>query len=98
MDRRLAGIDIGTLTCRLLIADVPPTGPLKERCYERRILRLGEGVDQSKRLESEAMDRVLQCLRECRRVIDGHLVEAQTAVATSAVRHAGNRQEFVDRV
>jgi exopolyphosphatase/guanosine-5'-triphosphate,3'-diphosphate pyrophosphatase len=98
MDRRLAGIDIGTLTCRLLIADVPTTGPLKERCSERRILRLGEGVDQSKRLKREAMDRVLECLREWRRVIDGYLVEAQTAVATSAVRDADNRQEFVERV
>jgi exopolyphosphatase/guanosine-5'-triphosphate,3'-diphosphate pyrophosphatase len=98
MDRRLAGIDIGTLTCRLLIADVPPTGPLKECCSDRRILRLGEGVDQSKRLRREAMDRVLVCLREWRRVIDGYHVQARTAVATSAVRDAGNRQEFVERV
>ncbi|HSC57157.1 MAG TPA: Ppx/GppA phosphatase family protein [Nitrospira sp.] len=98
MDRRLAGIDIGTLTCRLLIADVPPIGPLKERCSERRILRLGEGVDQAKRLKREAMDRVLECLREWRQVIDSHLVQARTAVATSAVRDAKNRQEFVDQV
>lgn len=98
MDRRLAGIDIGTLTCRLLIADVSPTGPVKERCAERRILRLGEGVDQTKRLKREAMDRVLKCLREWRRVIDGYFVQQWTAVATSAVRDAENRQEFVERV
>ncbi len=98
MDRRLAGIDIGTLTCRLLIADVPLTGPLKERCSERRILRLGEGVDQSKQLKREAMDRVLDCLREWRRIIDGDRVQGWTAVATSAVRDAENRQEFVARV
>ena len=97
-DLRLAGIDIGTLTCRLLIADIPATGPLREVHSERRILRLGEGVDQSKRLRREAMDRVAECLREWHRVIDDYHVHARTAVATSAVRDAQNRQEFVDRV
>lgn len=97
-DQRLAGIDIGTLTCRLLIADLSPTGPMKELCSERRILRLGEGVDQSKRLKPEAMDRIAQCLQDWRRVIDGYDVQARTAVATSAVRDAENRQQFVDRI
>jgi len=97
-DQRLAGIDIGTLTCRLLIADLSPTGPMKELCSERRILRLGEGVDQSKRLKPEAMDRVAQCLQDWRRVIDGYDVQARTTVATSAVRDAENRQQFVDRI
>lgn len=95
---RLAGIDIGTLTCRLLIADLPVDGHLKELRSERRILRLGEGVDQSNGLKREAMDRVLACLREWRDVIDGYHVDASTAVATSAVRDAANRQEFLDRV
>jgi exopolyphosphatase/guanosine-5'-triphosphate,3'-diphosphate pyrophosphatase len=98
MDRRLAGIDIGTLTCRLLIADVPPSGPLKEIRSERRILRLGEGVDQSKRLKPEAMDRVLCCLREWQGIIDDHHVQLRAVVATSAVRDAQNRQELLDRV
>jgi exopolyphosphatase/pppGpp-phosphohydrolase len=97
-DQRLAGIDIGTLTCRLLIADLPTTGPLKALHAERRILRLGEGVDQSKRLKSEAMDRVAHCLQEWQRVIDGFHVQRRTAVATSAVRDAQNRQEFLDRL
>jgi len=95
---RLAGIDIGTLTCRLLIADLSPLGPLKELHSERRILRLGEGVDQLRRLKREAMDRVLRCLSEWRTVIVGHHVDAYTVVATSAVRDAQNRQEFLDRV
>lgn len=98
MDRRLAGIDIGTLTCRLLIADVPAAGPLKECRSERRILRLGEGVDRSKRLKPEAMERVLKCLDEWRRLIDGYHVHGNTAVATSAVRDAENRNEFLERV
>ncbi len=95
---RLAGIDIGTLTCRLLIADLPADGPLTELRSERRILRLGEGVDQTRRLSTSAMERVLQCLKEWRGVIDTYRVDACSVVATSAVRDAGNRQEFLDRV
>lgn len=95
---RLACIDIGTLTCRLLIADLLPGGQLREVRSARRILRLGEGVDQTKRLSDAAMDRVLQCLREWRQFIDAAHVEAAVAVATSAVRDAENRDEFLDRV
>lgn len=95
---RLAGIDIGTLTCRLLIADVPSSGPLKEVRSDRRILRLGQGVDQTKRLSPAAMDRVIQCLQEWKALIDSAGVDACTTVATSAVRDAGNRAEFLVRV
>jgi exopolyphosphatase / guanosine-5'-triphosphate,3'-diphosphate pyrophosphatase len=95
---RLAGVDIGTLTCRLLIADLSPDGRLKELRSERRILRLGEGVDQARQLSGSAMERVLQCLKEWRELIDGSAVDATAAVATSAVRDAANRDEFLDRV
>jgi exopolyphosphatase/guanosine-5'-triphosphate,3'-diphosphate pyrophosphatase len=95
---RLAGVDIGTLTCRLLIADVPSDGRLIEVRSERRILRLGEGVDQTKQLSVTALDRVLQCLSEWRALIDASHVDATAAVATSAVRDAANRKEFLDRV
>lgn len=95
---RLAGEDIGTLTCRLLIADLQPDEKLTEVRCERRILRLGEGVDQTKRLSVAAMDRVIHCLKEWRGLIDEAQVDRVTAVATSAVRDAGNRDAFLDRV
>jgi len=95
---RLAGVDIGTLTCRLLIADVPTDGRLTELRSERRILWLGEGVDQTKQLSVAAMDRVIQCLREWRELVDAVHVDAMVVVATSAVRDATNRDEFLDRV
>ena len=95
---RLAGIDIGTLTCRLLIADLSPDGRLRAVRSERKILRLGEGADQTKQLSSAAMDRVLQCLKEWRETIDASSVDAAAVVATSAVRDAENRDEFLDRV
>jgi exopolyphosphatase/guanosine-5'-triphosphate,3'-diphosphate pyrophosphatase len=94
----LAGIDIGTLTCRLLIADLCSDSPLKEIRSERRILRLGEGVDRTERLSPVAMDRVIQCLKEWQEIIGTYHVDATTAVATSAVRDAANRDEFLDRV
>jgi exopolyphosphatase/guanosine-5'-triphosphate,3'-diphosphate pyrophosphatase len=96
--RRLAGIDIGTLTCRLLIADLVSGHPIKELRSERRILCLGEGVDQNIRLSPTAMDRVIHCLREWRDIIDDAQVEAVAIVATSAVRDASNREEFLERV
>lgn len=95
---RFAGIDIGTLTCRLLIADLNPGQPLKELRSDRRILRLGEGVDRTKRLSLAAMDRTIACLQEWQNVIKGYHVEATAVVATSAVRDAANRDEFLRRV
>ena len=95
---RLAGVDVGTLTCRLLIADLQRDGKLTEVRSERRILRLGEGVDQAKQLNQAAMDRVIQCLKEWHGLIEEVQVDAVTAVATSAVRDAGNRDEFLDSV
>jgi len=94
---RLAGIDIGTLTCRLLIADLSPDGRLIEVRSDRRILRLGESVDQTKQLSGAAIERVLQCLKEWREMINTSSVDAMAIVATSAVRDAANRDEFLDR-
>ncbi|MBX3331078.1 MAG: Ppx/GppA family phosphatase [Nitrospira sp.] len=96
--RRFAGIDIGTLTCRLLIADLVPGQPLQEVRSDRRILRLGEGVDQTKRLSPAAIDRVIHCLQEWRNIINDSQVEASSIVATSAVRDAANRDEFLVRI
>ncbi|MGH7183482.1 MAG: exopolyphosphatase [Nitrospiraceae bacterium] len=95
---RLAGVDIGTLTCRLLIADLSFDGHLVAIRSERRILRLGEGVDQTKQLNGAAIDRVLHCLKEWREVINASSVDGIAVVATSAVRDAANRDEFLDRI
>jgi exopolyphosphatase/guanosine-5'-triphosphate,3'-diphosphate pyrophosphatase len=94
----LAGVDIGTLTCRLLIARVSESGRLTELRSDRRIVRLGEGVDHSRTLHLDAMDRVISTLLEWRKVIETYAVEGQIAVATSAVRDATNRDEFLGRV
>lgn len=94
----LAGVDIGTLTCRLLIAEVTADGRLGERRSERRILRLGEGIGRTRTLSAAAVARVIGTLREWRAVVDAAHVKGETAVATSAVRDARNRDQFVARV
>ena len=94
----VAGVDIGTLTCRLLIAEISPDGGLREIDSDRRILRLGEGVDQEHVLKAEAMARVVNTLSEWQTRIASHSVESTVAVATSAVREATNQQEFLDYV
>lgn len=96
--RIFAGIDIGTLTCRLLIAELTSAGGLRELRSDRRILRLGQGVDRERVLRADAMARVVATLKEWRQVIDGYHVDAATAVATSAVRDAWNRDEFLGLV
>ena len=95
---RVAGIDIGTLTCRLLVAAVSSEGSVDAIRSERKILRLGEGVDQTKRLKPDAMSRVIETIRAWKAIIESYGVERYTAVATSAVREAGNREEFLERV
>jgi exopolyphosphatase/guanosine-5'-triphosphate,3'-diphosphate pyrophosphatase len=94
----LAGIDIGTLTCRLLVADVNPSGEFKVVDADRRILRLGEGVDEQKRLAQLAMDRVVATLKEWQERLTKYPLTAVAVVATSAVRESDNRQDFLARI
>lgn len=97
---RVAGIDIGTLTCRLIVAEgfAEAESPIHTIYSDRKILRLGEGVDHAKRLKPEATSRVIETIREWKLIIESYGVEQYAVVATSAVRQAGNREEFVERV
>src|SRR5262249_44159635 len=94
---RLGAIDIGTNSVRLLVADVDGTGetaalePLDRRMH---ITRLGQGVDESRRLNPEAISRTLDVLREYRGALDELDVEGARATATSAARDATNRDDF----
>src|SRR4051812_48299335 len=88
----VAGIDIGTNSVRLLIAD--ETGRELER--PMRITRLGQSVDVTGVLADEAIARTLVVLREYRALMDHHDVKRARATATSAARDATNRQQFFD--
>ena len=91
----LAGIDIGTLTCRLLIADLTVDHSMREIDSDRQILRLGEGVDQKGSLSLAAMTRVVHTLCEWRIRMQSYPIDRVVVVATSALREASNREEFL---
>jgi exopolyphosphatase/guanosine-5'-triphosphate,3'-diphosphate pyrophosphatase len=94
---RVAVVDIGTNSTRLLIADVAD-GAVEQLHRESIVTRLGEGVDATGRLGHAPMGRVFDVLERFRRVIDEHPVAASTAVLTSAVRDAANGAEFTTAV
>ena len=92
-----AGIDIGTLTLRLLVARVLD-GRLRELDSERRVVRLGEGLQPSGRLQPAPMARAIATLVEWMPRIEKGGAREVVAVATSAVRDAANRDEFLAEV
>ena len=94
---RVAVVDVGTNSTRLLVADVTSTG-IEERDRRSNVTRLGEGVDASGELGQAPIDRVLAVLDGYRGAIDDHGADAVTGVLTSAVRDAGNGAWFTDRV
>jgi len=99
MTRRVAAIDCGTNSIRLLVADVDPErGALTDVERRMEIVRLGQGVDTSGRLAPEALDRTMSALRDYAAVVTGLGAGAVRMVATSATRDAANAGEFVRRV
>ncbi len=96
---RVAVLDIGTNSTRLLIAEVDPsTGAVEELLRRSVVTRLGDGVDAAGSLSEEAIGRVMSTLADYRAAIDAHDCEANLAVLTSAVRDASNGAAFAARV
>jgi exopolyphosphatase / guanosine-5'-triphosphate,3'-diphosphate pyrophosphatase len=94
---RVAAVDIGTNTTRLLVADIE-AGRLEEVHRETRITRLGEGVDARGRLLPLPIARVRNALSDYRRTLESLGAERALAVATSAVRDAENGEAFLGEV
>jgi exopolyphosphatase/guanosine-5'-triphosphate,3'-diphosphate pyrophosphatase len=95
---RVAAADIGTNSTRLLVADVGSDGSVAEVERLLEITRLGEGVDASGTLAEAPMRRVTDTLERYAARSHGLAAERLLAVATSAVRDAANRDEFLARV
>lgn len=98
--KRIAAIDIGTVTCRLLVA-LTDGEQLEERVRTSIICNLGEGVDATKTLKPEAMQRVFSAIEEFKRLIAQEEAcdpapgaTTIVAMATSASRDASNGDEF----
>jgi exopolyphosphatase/guanosine-5'-triphosphate,3'-diphosphate pyrophosphatase len=96
---RVAALDCGTNSLRLLIADIDPvTGDVIDVDRETRIVRLGQGVDQTRRFADDALARTFAVCHEYAALIDARQVERIRFVATSASRDVSNRDAFVDGV
>lgn len=93
MSARVAAVDCGTNSIRLLIADVEG-GRLTDVHREMRIVRLGQGVDATGEFAPEALARTRTALESYAQLMRDHDVTAVRMVATSAARDAGNRDEF----
>ncbi|BDZ42758.1 hydrolase [Paraoerskovia sediminicola] len=98
MTTRVAAIDCGTNSIRLLVADVADDGTLVDLDRRMEVVRLGQGVDRTGVLAPEALSRTLDATRRYAGIIRDLGAERVRFVATSATRDARNRQEFVDGV
>ena len=97
--RRVAAVDCGTNSLRLLIADIDlDRAELTDVARRMEIVRLGQGVDQTGRLAPEALARTTGALRDYADVIAATAAEAVRMVATSATRDASNTAEFTRQV
>ncbi|MGI8677856.1 MAG: exopolyphosphatase [Jatrophihabitans sp.] len=94
---RVAAIDCGTNSIRLLIADVID-GQLTDVVRELQIVRLGQDVDRTGRLAAGALERTRLALADYAESIRTHGAERVRMVATSATRDAENRADFVEMV
>ncbi|MXY07818.1 MAG: hypothetical protein F4058_06325 [Rhodothermaceae bacterium] len=87
---RLATIDIGTNSAKLLISKLAPGNTLTPLDERQRIIRLGEGVDANDVLSEAAVERLIETLQEFQGIADSWDVEQCIVVGTSASRDAGN--------
>src|SRR5580698_2792542 len=96
-DELFAALDLGTNNCRLLVAAPLRQGFRVVDAYSR-IVRLGEGLSQTGRLQPAAMDRAVEALKVCADRIRRRGEPEVRAIATQACRSAENGAEFIERV
>ncbi len=95
---RVAVVDIGSNSTRLLIADVDGGRVVGELERRSTVTRLGQGVDTDGRLRDDAIQRVYATLDGYKAEMDRHDCQRRVAVLTSAVRDSANGEEFADTV
>jgi exopolyphosphatase/guanosine-5'-triphosphate,3'-diphosphate pyrophosphatase len=91
---RLAAIDVGTNSVRLVVAEVEPDGNYRVLDEEQDMTRLGRGLYGSGRLGHVPMERTLEALGKMKAIADGFGVRELRTIATSAVREATNGRQF----
>ncbi len=94
--KRLAAIDIGSNSIRLLVAEASPDGSYRVLDDEKQTTRLAQGLAAAGQLSAENMGQSIEALRRMKTIVAGHEVDRLEVIATSAVREAKNRQHFLD--
>lgn len=94
----VAGIDCGTNSIRLLIAEAAPDGSLRDLVREMKVVRLGQGVDRTGEFAQEALERAFAAAEEYGEACRAHGVTSIRFAATSAARDARNHLAFVEGV
>ena len=92
-----SALDLGTNNCRLLIAEPNPIGFQVIDAFSR-VVKLGEELDQTRRISEEAIERTLEALAICSAKMRAQKVRRMRLVATEACRAAENSSEFLQRV
>ena len=95
---RVAAIDFGTNTARLLVADRHPDGSFDQVRIEREIVRMGGGFSREEGLSAHAIQRGSSCLARFAGILKEYGIPHPRAVATSAVRDAANGSAFIDLI
>jgi exopolyphosphatase/guanosine-5'-triphosphate,3'-diphosphate pyrophosphatase len=97
--KRVAAIDCGTNSIRLLISDIDTSSnTATDVVREMRIVRLGEGVDKTNAFSPRALERTFKAVEEYEKLLLKHSVEHVRFVATSATRDAQNKAMFIKGV
>jgi len=97
MGMRVAAIDLGTNTVRLLVGEPDGAGGYRPIFAAQEITRLGQGLSPDRLLQPEPIQRTLAVLEWFRRLADSHGATRTAVIGTSALREARNRQEFLRR-
>lgn len=98
LGHRLAAIDIGTNSIRLIVAEALRSGGYRILDDEKEAARLGRNLSSSGRLDPEAIEVAIQALRHMTQIVAGYQVRELRAIATCAVREAADGEEFCRRV
>ncbi|MBI5326067.1 MAG: Ppx/GppA family phosphatase [Ignavibacteriae bacterium] len=95
---KLAGIDIGTNTILMVIGEKKQNGELSFICNEHSIARLGESVDKTRIIKTEAIERAKKILIKYKNICDENNVSKISAAGTSALRDAINRNSVIEEL
>ncbi|MFM8578999.1 MAG: HD domain-containing protein [Planctomycetaceae bacterium] len=98
MSCRVAAIDVGSNSVRLMVAEALRGGAYRILDEEREPTRLGRSVDKSGQLDEESMDRTIEALRTFRQIAEGFQAKRMRTISTCAVREARNGPDFCRRV